>query len=72
MTSQKMEIIVAFPGTLCYNVVGAVACLGCAVLLLEVDTRSMEGGEEMLEILLAMSLLMICWSILLHQYDKKD
>jgi len=40
-------------------------------LLLEVDIRSMEGGEVMLEILLAMGFLYLCYAVALHAANKK-
>jgi len=42
------------------------------VLLLEVDIRSMEGGEGMLEILLAIGFVYLCYAIALHEANKKN
>ena len=42
------------------------------VLLLEVDAGSSEGGEGMLEILLAIGFVYLCYAIALHEANKKN
>ena len=61
-----MSNVIDFSKWLCYNVFGAVLVRAQVVFLLEVDTRSMEGGEGMLEILLAMGFVYLCYAILLY------
>jgi len=42
------------------------------VFLLEVEAGSTEGGEGMLELLLAMGFLYLCYAIALHEANKKN
>jgi len=39
--------------------------------LLEVEADSAEGGEGMLEILLAMGFVYLCYAVALHEANKK-
>jgi len=45
---------------------------GRGVFLLEVDIRLMEGGEGMLELLIAIAFVLICLAIVLHEANKKN
>jgi len=56
----------------CYNSVGAVLVRLKLVFLLEVEAGSAEGGEGMLEILLAMGFVYLCYAIALHEANKKN
>ena len=68
-----MSNVIDFYKCLCYNAFGAVVCLGAQVVfLLEVDAWSMEGGEGMLEILLAMGFVYLCYAIALHEANKRN
>jgi len=57
---------------MCYNAFGAVFVRAQVVFLLEVEAGSMEGGEGMLELLLAMGFVYLCYAIVLHEANKRN
>jgi len=61
-----------FPKRAWYNAFGAVLVWAQVVFLLEVEAGSTEGGEGMLELLLAMGFVYLCYAIALHEANKKN